>query len=117
MPLIQLDTSCDIGSAEKKAALAQSLSRVAADCIGKPEQYVMACVHDHVVMTMSGTGEPSALVTVRSIGGLNRTVNQKLATAAGQVLEQELGITGDRVYCVFEERPATHWAWQGRPFG
>lgn len=117
MPLIQLDTSCDLASSEKRNALAQALSRVAAQCIGKPEQYVMACVHDNVAMTLGGTTEACALVTIKSIGGLSRDVNQTLTRKASKLVQQDLGTTDDRVYCVFEERPATHWGWKSSTFG
>ena len=117
MPLIQLDTSCDLTSPEKRNVLAQALSQVAAQCIGKPEQYVMACVHDHVTMTLGGTTEACALVTVKSIGGLNGKVNQALTREVSKVVEQALGVADDRVYCVFEERPATHWGWKSSTFG
>ena len=48
MSLIQLDTSCDLSTTERREALAKKLSELAAACIGKPEQYVMACVRDNV---------------------------------------------------------------------
>jgi phenylpyruvate tautomerase len=77
----------------------------------------MACVNDNVAMTMSGDAEPSALVTVKSIGGLSRSVNQTLAAQVGQALQKELGIPPSRVYLTFEELAATHWAWNGKTFG
>lgn len=117
MPLIQLDTSCKLSSPEDKHTLAQALSRVAAQCIGKPEQYVMACVQDNVTMTLGGTTEACALVTVKSIGTLSRDVNQALTGEVSTVIKQALGIADDRIYCVFEERPATHWGWKRSTFG
>jgi phenylpyruvate tautomerase len=117
MPLIQLDTSCDLSNPEKRKTIAKEISRLAAVCIGKPEQYVMACVRDNVVMTMSGTYAPAALVSVKSIGGLSKEVNQKLATEICQMLQKELGITGDCIYLTFEELPPTHWGWKADTFG
>ena len=117
MPLIQLDTSCEIAGAEKKEALAQQLSRIAAECIGKPERYVMALVQDRATMTMAGASGPAALVTVKSIGGLTRAVNQTLSEKIGPLLQQELDIAPDRVYLNFEELPGTHWGWNGSTFG
>ena len=61
MPLIQLFTSCDISTQEKRETLAKKLSKLAAMCIGKPEQYVMACVHDNVAMTMGGESAANGL--------------------------------------------------------
>ena len=117
MPLIQLETSCELSDPEKKQALAQKLSALAAEGIGKPQQYVMAAVHDKVAMSMSGTGGPCALVTVKSIGGLSKAVNQTLAAQVAQSLQAELGIEPNRVYVTFTELAPTHWGWNGSTFG
>ena len=117
MPLIELETSCDLSEAGRKESLAQTLSRSAAEGIGKPEQYVMACVRDNVAMTMGGQAGPCALVSVKSIGGLSGTVNQGLASRICQTLHEELAIPGDRVYLTFEEFAPTHWGWNGKTFG
>lgn len=117
MPLIELNTSCDLSTQEKRDGLAQQLSQLAARGIGKPEQYVMACVHDKVAMSMSGSSEPTAFVSVKSIGGLSREVNQKLAAEISTVLQAELDIDLERIYLTFTELPATHWGWRGSTFG
>lgn len=117
MPLIELDTSCDVGDAGKKQALVASLSRLAAETTGKPEQYVMACVRDKAAIVMSGGAGPCALVTVKAIGGLNKTVNQSLAGRVTQMLQKELGIAGERIYVTFQELAGSHWACNGKTFG
>ena len=117
MPLIQLDTSCGLSTPEEREALAKKLSKLAAACIGKPEQYVMACVRDNVTMTMSGASTPTALVSVKSIGGLSKPVNQKLAAEACQLLQKELSIATDCIYLTFEGLPPTHWGWKSDTFG
>ena len=117
MPLIQLHTSCTLPDQDKRQSLAKTLSRLAAEGIGKPEQYVMASVHDNVAMTISGSTGPCALVTVKSIGGLSKAVNQTLASQVGQVLQKELAIPQNRVYLTFEDVAPTHWAWNGKTFG
>ena len=117
MPLIQLDTSCTLSDPDKRQSLAKTLSRLAAEGIGKPEQYVMACVHDHVAMTLGGGPGPCALVTVKSIGGLSKAVNQTLASQVSQALQKELAIPQNRVYVTFEDLAPTHWAWNGKTFG
>jgi len=116
MPLIELDTSCEL-DAGKKQTLAAGLSRLATEGTGKPEQYVMACVRDRVAMTMSGAGGPCALVTIKGIGGLSKAVNQGLAGKITQMLQKELAIPGDRIYITFQELDAGHWAWNGKTFG
>ncbi|MBN2133479.1 MAG: tautomerase family protein [Sedimentisphaerales bacterium] len=117
MPLIELDTSCDLSEADKRQTLAQTLSALAAEGIGKPEQYVMACIRDKAAMTMSGTAGPAALVTIKSIGGLSKAVNQALAGRITQALQDELAVPKERVYLTFEELAPTNWAWNGNTFG
>jgi phenylpyruvate tautomerase PptA (4-oxalocrotonate tautomerase family) len=117
MPLIQLDTSCSLSDQNKKQSLAKTLSRLAAEGTRKPEQYVMACVRDNVAITMSGAPSPCALVTIKAIGGLNKSVNQTIADQVSQVLQKELAISSNCVYITFEELAPTHWAWNGKTFG
>ncbi len=116
MPLIQVDTSCSVPD-QKRQSLVKALSEMAAEGIGKPEQYVMACVRDGLAMTMSGSPGPCALVTVKSIGGLSKSVNQGLAGRVTQLLQKELAIPGNRVYMTFLDVDATDWAWNGKTFG
>ena len=117
MPLIQLFTSCEISSQEKRETLTKKLSSLAAMCIGKPEQYVMAGVQDKVAITMSGESASAALVSVKSIGGLSREVNKKLSAEVCGTLREELGIAAECIYITFEELPATHWGWKADTFG
>ena len=117
MPLIQLDTSFAFPDQNRKQAIAKMLSQIAAEGTGKPEQYVMACIHDNVAMMMSGAAGPCALVTVKAIGGLNKSVNQTLAANVSQLLQKELNIPPNRIYLTFEELAPTHWAWEGKTFG
>jgi phenylpyruvate tautomerase PptA (4-oxalocrotonate tautomerase family) len=117
MPLIQLETSCDLPDPARKQALAKTLSVLAAGGIGKPEKYVMACVYDNVSMAMGGTAGPCALVTIKSIGGLGKSVNQTLAAQIAESLQTALGIDASRVYLTFEELAPTHWGWNGSTFG
>ena len=116
MPLIEVDTSCDLSEPGMKEALAAALSRLIAEGIGKPEQYVMTCIREKAMMTMSGEAGPCALVTVKSIGGLSKPVNQALADRITRVLQDKLAVHPDRVYLTFEELTGTHWAWNGKTF-
>ena len=116
MPLIQLDTSIDFPDQDRKQALVKMLSQIAAEGTRKPEQYVMACIRDNLTMRMSGEPEPCALVTIKAVGGLGKSVNQNLAAGISQLLQKELNIPQNRVYLTFEELAPTHWAWDGKTF-
>lgn len=117
MPLIQLDTNFTFPDQNSKQAMVGHLSLAAAEATGKPEQYVMAGIRENAAMTMSGGPGPCALVTVKAIGGLNKSVNQAVASKVSQLIQKELGIPQNRIYITFEELAADHWAWEGKTFG
>lgn len=117
MPLIQLETSCDLSSQDKKQSIVKTLSRLTAEGTGKPERYVMASIRDNVTMMFGGQTDPCALLTIKSIGGLNQTVNQSLSEQIAEALEDELAIPQDHIYLTFEELAPTHWGWNGKTFG
>ena len=115
MPLIRLTTSV-APPAETVQTVLASLSKIAAETIGKPEQYVMAAAGTGP-MLMSGQAGPAALVEVRSIGGLNPKVNQQITRKVCALLEQSLGVPPERVFLNFTEVPPSDWGWRGKTFG
>ena len=117
MPLIQLDTSFSFPDQNRKQAIAKTLSQIAAEGTGKPEQYVMTCIHDNVAMTMGGAPGPCALVSIKAIGGLTKSANSVLAAKVSLLLQSELNISSNRIFLTFEELEPTHWAWEGKTFG
>lgn len=116
MPLIHLITTEPIPEATRQG-LVQSLSRIAADVIGKPETYVMAIVQDGAAMLHAGKVGPAAFLDVRAIGGLSPRVCEGLAERVGALLLEKLQVPGDRVYLNFTEVPAAKWGHNGGTFG
>jgi phenylpyruvate tautomerase len=115
MPSLKLETTVDI-SEEKQKALLMSLSRIMAETIGKPEQYVMVTV-SQVAGMMSGKAGATAFVDIRSIGALSPMVNRKLSQKICDLLEHSLKISPERVYLNFTEVTASNWGWNGNTFG
>jgi phenylpyruvate tautomerase len=115
MPLLKLETSVNL-SEHKRNALLLSLSKVVAETIGKPEQYVMVTA-THASMVMSGIPGDAALVDLRSIGGLGETVNRKLSQQICHLLSQSLGISAIRIYINFTDVDPGNWGWNGQTFG
>jgi phenylpyruvate tautomerase PptA (4-oxalocrotonate tautomerase family) len=68
MPLLSLETTVAL-TEDKRQALLASLSKIVAETIGKPQQYVMVTA-SQVAIQMSGSPGDAAFVDVRSIGGL-----------------------------------------------
>ena len=116
MPLVRLETTEKL-QADQKAALCARLSAICAETIGKPEEYQMAVVLDGLTIQRSGKTGPAAFVDIRSIGGLTRKVNQVLSEKICRLLQQELGISGDRVYLNMTDVPGDRWGHDGTTFG
>jgi phenylpyruvate tautomerase len=115
MPLLKLETSVNL-SEHKRNALLLSLSKIVAETIGKPEQYVMVSATP-ASMVMSGIPGDAAFVDLRSIGGLNESVNRKLSQQICHLLSQSLGISAIRIYISFSDIQPGDWGWNGQTFG
>ena len=115
MPLLKLETNVALDE-KKRAALLAGLSSIAAQAIGKPEQYVMVTVQSHGLL-MAGKPGDAAFVDVRSIGGLGGDVNRQLAQKICAALKEALGVPPDRVYLNFTDVAAGNWGWNGSTFG
>ena len=116
MPLIKLQTSVSVPDAKRQPLLA-SLSKILTESIGKPEQYVMAIVQDGAPIMMSGKPGDAAFAEVKSIGGLSAKVNAQIARKLCTLLDESLGIPGNRVYISFADVSASDWGWNGDTFG
>lgn len=111
MPMINLKSSVEI-----PADLLQDISGMIAECIGKPEKYVMV-VSDTADLVMSGSAGDAVYAEVKSIGGLKRQVNHEITMKLGVLLNDHLGIPGDRIYVTFQSMERDHWGWNGTTFG
>ena len=115
MPLIRMETSASLTDADEKS-LAESLSKIAAAAIGKPESYVMSVVSRSTI-SMAGEMGPAAFLDVRSIGGLNQAVNREISKQVAALLEETLQIPDDRIYIGFESVTGVNWGYRGSTFG
>jgi len=115
MPLLKLETTVALSEAKQNTLLA-ALSKLIAEGIGKPEQYVMVAVRQSAILMSSKPGE-AAFVDIRSIGGLSGDVNRRLTQGICELLKEQLGISPDRVYVDFTEVKAANWGWNGATFG
>ena len=116
MPLIKMQTSVKC-SDEQKNELAKALSGICASGIGKPEAYVASLVEDDAVFAFGGEIKDAAFVEVKSIGGLNGSVNGALSASICECIESKLGIPGNSVYINFTDVPASQWGCNGSTFG
>ena len=102
---------------QDKASLTLELSKICAKIIGKPETYVQSVVEDDAVISMGGKIIDSAFVEVRSIGGLNPSVNKELSKAICGILEEKAKIKPSSVYINFIDVSASNWGNSSTTFG
>jgi len=115
MPFLKLETTVVLSDDKRKALLA-SLSKIVAETIGKPEEYVMVTVSPAAILMSSKPGD-AAFVDLRSIGGLSGDVNRQLSQKVCRLLNESLGVAQDRIYLNFTELEAGNWGWKGNTFG
>jgi phenylpyruvate tautomerase len=115
MPLLKLETTVVL-SEDKRQALLASLSKIVAETIGKPQQYVMVAA-SQAAMQMSGSAGDAAFVDVRNIGGLTSDVNRKLSQKVCQLLHDSLGVPQNSIYLNFADVQASQWGWNGSTIG
>ena len=115
MPLLKLETTIAL-TGEKRASLLSALSRMLAETLGKPEEYVMVTVNQTSVL-MSGNSGDAAFVDIRSIGGMDAPANRQLSQKVCHLLNQSLALPSNRVYLNFTDVKAENWGWNGNTFG
>ena len=115
MPLLKLETTIHVADDQRQQLLA-SLSKLVAETIGKPEQYVMVTISTSSIF-MSGKADDAAFVDVRSIGSLSAEVNRQLSQKVCALLAQSLRIPQNRIYLNFTDVDAGDWGWNGSTFG
>ena len=115
MPLLKLETTVAV-SDDKRKALLTALSKIVAETVGKPEQYVMVTASPAAIV-MSGKAGDAAFVDLRSIGGLSGDVNRQLSGKVCRLLTESLGVPSNRIYLNFTDVGAADWGWNGQTFG
>jgi phenylpyruvate tautomerase len=115
MPLLKLETTVALTD-EKKKSLLPALSKIVAETIGKPEDYVMVTINSAAILLAGKPGD-AAFVDVRSIGGLSLAVNKQLSKNICTLLKESLGVAPNCIYLNFSDIDAANWGWKGSTFG
>lgn len=112
MPFIKVETNMKAANAEETA---KALSALAAEMLGKPEQYVLVVFEDSKTLLHGGTADPAAYVTLNSIG-LPEDRTPEFSATLCSFLETALGIPGNRVYIAFGNIERHLFGWDGKTF-
>ncbi|MGB0409161.1 MAG: phenylpyruvate tautomerase MIF-related protein [Opitutales bacterium] len=114
MPLLQVTSNIALSEAEKSNAL-QTLSKAAAELLGKPEDYIMTS-WTTAKMTMAGTDAPAVYLDLHSIR-LPEDATTRLSKELCERLSLIVEVRPDRIYLNFRDVVPSLWGWNGKTFG
>ena len=112
MPMLRIQTNQPI---EDPGQLVSKASRTVAEQLGKPESYVMVSLEPNPNMIFAGSGEPLAYLELKSIG-LPATATGGLSQSLCGLMQDEAGISPDRIYIEFADAPRNMWGWNSGTF-
>lgn len=110
MPFLNIVTNSQI---DDEAALIKVASQTVSQASGKPETYVMVTVQSQN-MSMSGEQGPAAFLDYRSLG--LPSDRAAFSDALCSMINQQLGINGDRIYIGMTDSARQDWGWNHATF-
>ena len=114
MPYLKIQTNLPLTKAAQRAILKHASELVSSE-LGKPEDYVMIALQPDTPMLFGGSDDPVAFLELKSIG-LDPRQTKALCRALCGLVEQHLGIPGERVFVKFIDVAHSMWGWKGDTF-
>lgn len=114
MPFAKVETNFNVDPIYRPVFL-RNFSKIVSDILGKPEGYVMVSLEAGKDMLYGGSDEPTAYLTLNSIG-LPGDRCKEFSKALCGFLEEELGISPERVYISFNGIEGKMFGWNNSTF-
>ena len=114
MPYLKIQTNKPVPEILTRKIMERA-SKLIAQELGKPEEYVMIALEPAVKMMFAGTTDPVAFLELKSIG-LPGQKTKDLSRVLCELIENELGIAKARVYVKFIDVQRGMWGWNGSVF-
>lgn len=114
MPLLKIQTNIEIDKQNKNGLLAKA-SKLTAEQLGKPENYVMVVIESQQPMLFAGSDSPLAYIEFKSIG-LPESKTKDFSHALCNLINSETAIPQDRIYIEFANAERSMWGWNGGTF-
>ena len=114
MPYFCIDTNQTQDNASTRA-LMKKASAFIAELLGKPESYVMISIKPGTPLTFTGTDDPVAFVRLKSIG-LPKDRCPELSEKICGFINQELGVSINRIFIDFKDLEGSLFGWNGKTF-
>ncbi len=114
MPYLKIQTNVEREPGDSQPAALRA-SKLVAELLGKPEQYVMVALEAGVPMAFAGTEAPVAYLELKSID-LPQARAEEFSRALCAFISDEFGIRQERIYIEFADAPRAMWGWNGGTF-
>ena len=114
MPYFSIETNQTIDKPANQE-LMKKTSAFVADLLGKPESYVMISIKPGTPLTFGGSAESAVFVRLKSIG-LPKDRCTELSEKICGYIEQELGVSKDRIFIDFKDLERNMFGWNGKTF-
>lgn len=112
MPYLKIQTNKQI---DQKEEVIKEVSNIVAAQLDKSEKYVMVALEPDFSMSFGGSFESTAFIQLKSIG-LPESKTKKISYELCEFMEEELGISKDRVYIEFTDVKPSYWGYNGSTF-
>ena len=113
MPYLKIQTNQTV-TPDQAQTLINKASKLVANELSKPENYVMVALASPIPMVFAGTDAPTAYLELKSIG-LPESRTADLSRALCNLMG-DLNINQNRVYIEFTDAPRAMWGWDGKSF-
>ena len=115
MPYLLIHTNIDLPD-EKQDVLLKALSASVAAELGKPVAYVMAGFAPKQRMIFAGSDDPTAFISLKSIGFPEDSV-KSMTAALCKLVSGQTGIPASRIFVQIDDVKAKYWGLDGNTFG
>lgn len=116
MPLLQIQTSSKVDTAEDLSGLLKTLSAELARELGKPESYLLVSFENDASMLFGGTPEPACFAVLKNIGTFSPDQTARLSGLLTKHLSAALGVAPQRIYLEFVDAKPHLWGHDGATF-
>ena len=100
---------------EKKEILKSKLGQIITEIPGKSEQWLMVSFNDEQTLYFRGDKkDKAAFVEIKIFGTAERKHKEVITSKVCTLFEEELSITKENIYIVFDE--VKDWGWNGNMF-
>ena len=112
MPYLEISTNTTIKNSKN---IAEKASKLTADILGKPENYVMVKIQDKQSLIFAGSDEPAAYIQLKSLN-LPENKTADYSSSLCSFINTELNIDTARIYIEFVNPERHLWGWDNRTF-